>query len=62
MTTLQRAAIYEKMSCNQFPQARRISSRCTVWDEREILAWMEALPRGVGRRPGKTPDATSAAA
>jgi prophage regulatory protein len=52
LTSLQRAAIYHKMGLGQFPAAIRISARCTVWKEAEILAWIESLPRGVGARPG----------
>lgn len=52
LTSLRRAAIYHKMAHGAFPQAIRISSRCTVWRESDIVAWIEALPRGVGARPG----------
>jgi predicted DNA-binding transcriptional regulator AlpA len=60
LTSLQRSAIYHRMEHGLFPQAVRISSRCTVWHESEILAWIEALPRGVGARPGSPPAASAA--
>jgi prophage regulatory protein len=52
LTSLRRSAIYARMARGEFPQAVRISSRCTVWRERDILAWIEALPCGTGPRPG----------
>jgi prophage regulatory protein len=59
LTSLKRPTIYARMSKGQFPQAIRISSRCTVWRESEILAWIEALPRGTGRPPGSPANASA---
>lgn len=52
LTSLKRSAVYNRIARGEFPQPLAISSRCSVWRESEVLAWMAALPRGVGPRPG----------
>lgn len=52
LTSLKRSAIYKRVSERSFPQPVIISSRCTVWKEAEVIAWIEALPRGTGERFG----------
>jgi prophage regulatory protein len=52
LTSLGRSAIYARVAAGTFPQPISISSRCTVWREPEVRAWIDALPRGVGPRPG----------
>ena len=54
LTSLRKSAIYGRMADGTFPQAIRISSRCTVWRESEVSAWIEALPRGLAPRPPGT--------
>jgi len=43
-TGLRKSAIYEQMAAGQFPQPRRISTRCVAWVASEIDAWIEARP------------------
>jgi len=52
LTSLKRSAIYNRINRGEFPQPLSISARCSVWRESEIVAWMAALPRGVGPRFG----------
>jgi prophage regulatory protein len=52
LTSLGRSAIYARVAAGTFPQPVAISSRCTVWRSDEVDAWVAALPRGVGPRPG----------
>jgi len=37
---LKRSAIYQRMSEGRFPKSRSLGTRCTVWIEGEIEAWM----------------------
>jgi prophage regulatory protein len=46
LTSLRRSAIYLRVARGDFPEPLRISDRCSVWKEAEILAWIESLPRG----------------
>jgi prophage regulatory protein len=59
LTSLGHSAIYARVSRGDFPQPLAISSRCTVWIESEVVAWIKKLPRGVGPRPG-SPAASAA--
>lgn len=52
LTGLRSSALYLRVQRNEFPAPLRISSRCSRWRESEVLAWIAALPRGVGPRPG----------
>lgn len=52
LTSLRSSALYLRCQRGEFPQPLRISSRCSRWKESEVLAWIAALPRGVGPRPG----------
>jgi prophage regulatory protein len=52
LTSLKRSAIYARVARNEFPQPLALSTRATCWREDEVIAWMNALPRGVGPRPG----------
>jgi prophage regulatory protein len=40
---LKRSAIYQRMSEGRFPKSRSLGTRCTVWIESEIEAWMTSL-------------------
>ncbi|MEO8062148.1 MAG: AlpA family phage regulatory protein [Pseudomonadota bacterium] len=51
-TSLGKSAIYQRIASGTFPSPISISRRCTVWREDEVDAWINALPRGVGPRPG----------
>lgn len=57
LTTLGRSAIYARIARGDFPAPVNVSARCSAWRESEVLAWIEALPRGVGPRPGTARDA-----
>lgn len=46
VTGLRRSAIYKRIRLGQFPEPLRLSARCSVWDENEIRAWLDAIPRG----------------
>ncbi|MHB1870214.1 MAG: helix-turn-helix transcriptional regulator [Steroidobacteraceae bacterium] len=59
LTGLRSSALYLRCQRGEFPQPLRISSRCSRWRESEVIAWIAALPRGVGPRPGA--DRTEAA-
>lgn len=52
VTGLRSSAIYLRVARGEFPQPLRISSRCSRWKESEVMAWVAALPRGVGPRAG----------
>jgi prophage regulatory protein len=52
LTSLGRSAIYARVAAGTFPMPLSVSSRCTVWRESEVRAWIDSLPRGVGPRPG----------
>ena len=41
-TGVSRSTIYELMGKEEFPLARRLTSRTVGWDEAEIEAWMAA--------------------
>jgi prophage regulatory protein len=61
---LRRTALYERIAKGEFPKPVRVSDRCSRWVEQEIDAWIAALPRGVGPRPGsaakRAPEASAA--
>jgi prophage regulatory protein len=40
---LKRSAIYQRMSEGRFPRARSLGTRCTVWVEAEIKAWVDEV-------------------
>ena len=52
LTGLRSSALYLRCARGEFPQPLRISSRCSRWRESEVTAWVAALPRGIGPRPG----------
>lgn len=37
---LKRSAIYQRMSEGRFPRSRSLGSKCAVWVETEIDAWI----------------------
>ena len=58
---LGKSAIYDHVANDPtFPKPVRISSRCTRWFSDEVDAWIAALPRGVGPRPGSSTAAEGA--
>lgn len=48
VTGLRRSAIYARVAdpASGFPKPLRLSDRCVVWDENELRAWLETIPRG----------------
>lgn len=40
---LSRASIYKRMSEGRFPKSRSLGSRCAVWIEAEIDAWIATV-------------------
>jgi prophage regulatory protein len=40
---LRRTAIYQRMREGRFPRSRSLGSRCTVWVEAEIDAWIACV-------------------
>ena len=52
VTGLRSSAIYLRVSRGEFPAPLRVSARCSRWRESEVLAWIAALPRGIGPRAG----------
>jgi len=42
---LRRSAIYQRMSEGRFPKSRSLGSKCAVWVEAEIDAWIAAVAR-----------------
>ena len=44
-TGVSRSTIYEMMAKDEFPLARRLTSRTVGWDEAEIEAWSAARER-----------------
>ena len=40
---LKRSAIYQRMSEGNFPRSRSLSSKCAVWVEAEVDAWIEEV-------------------
>lgn len=40
---LSRASIYKRMSDGRFPKSRSLGSRCAVWVEAEIDAWIASV-------------------
>jgi len=40
---LKRSAIYQRMREGRFPNSRSLGSRCTVWVEAEIDAWINKV-------------------
>ena len=51
MTSLSRTTIYELVKEGKFPQPVKPGPRSTRWLESEVLAYIEALPRGVDIDP-----------
>lgn len=43
---LSRASIYKRMSDGRFPKSRSLGSRCAVWIEAEIDAWIASVVAG----------------
>lgn len=39
MSGLSKSEIYRRQQSGQFPKGRKLSSRVTVWVEREIMEW-----------------------
>ena len=46
---LSRSAIYRQEKAGLFPSRRKIGRSRVVWFEKEIEAWIEALPKGGAR-------------
>lgn len=44
ITSLQRSALYARISAGTFPAPKEISSRCSVWLESEVREWARNLP------------------
>ena len=42
---LRRSAIYQRVSEGRFPKSRSLGSKCAVWVEAEIDAWIAAVAR-----------------
>lgn len=40
---LKRSSIYQRMAEGRFPKGRSLGSRCTVWVEAEIDAWVNSI-------------------
>lgn len=53
-TSLQRAAIYKRIAEHSFPAPRAISSRCSVWREDEIQAWVDTRPVAPPRKAARS--------
>ena len=47
-TGLKHNAIYKKMRAGQFPEPHKVGRTAVRWSEREIEAWVAALPRSHG--------------
>ena len=47
-TGLGRTAIYRKMRAGEFPEPYRVGRTAVRWSEREVEAWVAALPRSHG--------------
>jgi prophage regulatory protein len=43
---LSRASIYKRMSEGRFPKSRSLGTRCAVWIESEIDAWISEVANG----------------
>ncbi len=52
LSGLRSSALYLRVARGEFPAPLRVSARCSRWRESEVLAWIAALPRGIGPRPG----------
>ena len=50
-TGLSRTTVWRKERRREFPQRLRISDGRVGWVEAEVVAWLDALPRGVGQPP-----------
>ena len=42
---LSRSSIYRRMQKGEFPRPVKIGSAAVRWKERDIVAWLESLPR-----------------
>ena len=42
---LRRSAIYQRMSEGRFPKSRSLGTKCSVWVEAEINAWIDGIAR-----------------
>lgn len=51
ITSLSKTTIYEMVKAGNFPQPVKLGPRSTRWYESEVLAHIEALPRGVDIDP-----------
>ncbi|MCY4026163.1 MAG: AlpA family phage regulatory protein [Acidobacteria bacterium] len=47
---MKRNAIYKKMRAGEFPEPYRVGRTAVRWSEREIEAWVAALPGPTDRR------------
>ena len=45
ITGLSRSSIYRRMKAGEFPRRVKIGSTAVRWNEGEIVAWLESLPR-----------------
>ena len=46
MTGLSKASVYKQMKLVQFPRSVKITARATGWDEKAIVAWIDAKLSG----------------
>lgn len=44
-TSLGRSTIYRKISEGTFPPPLQLSAGCVRWNEDDLIAWRDALPR-----------------
>ena len=44
---LRRSAIYQRMSEGRFPKCRTLGPKCSVWVEKEINDWIQAVSDGL---------------
>ena len=44
---LRRSAIYQRMSEGRFPKCRSLGSKCAVWVEAEINAWINSISKRI---------------
>jgi prophage regulatory protein len=42
LTGIKRSAIYKRIAEGTFPRPIKLSERCSVWPEQEVLDWQEA--------------------
>lgn len=61
-TGMKRTAIYNRMRAGEFPEPYKVGRTAVRWSEREVEAWVAALPRSHGdgiHRARKSTDAAT---